>query len=84
MKAIIRENWLNSNVGLQDSSNSMTAPEYMDFDDKVQEIKNTARQARVVEGMDHPLVAGIEKKKKMVTDEIKYVKRPFKWRLQTN
>lgn len=35
----MRENSLNSNIGLQDSWNSMTAPEYMDFDDKVQEIK---------------------------------------------
>ncbi|PQQ02015.1 uncharacterized protein Pyn_05743 [Prunus yedoensis var. nudiflora] len=70
MKAIMRENLSNGNLALQDSSTSMIVAKNTDFDDKVQEIRNMARQARDIEGREHSLVGTDRKEIQTVNDEI--------------
>ncbi|KAI5345813.1 PREDICTED: LOC109709874 isoform [Prunus dulcis] len=70
MKAVMRENLSNGNLALQDSSTSMIVAENSDFDDKVQEIRNMARQAREIEGREHSLVGTDRKEIQTVNDEI--------------
>ncbi|XP_008362644.2 uncharacterized protein LOC126620251 [Malus sylvestris] len=52
MKVIVREKSSNGNLALQVSPSSMTAAVKTDFDDKVHEIRNMARQAREIESRD--------------------------------
>ncbi|KAK9910184.1 hypothetical protein M0R45_034155 [Rubus argutus] len=68
MTTIVSANSSNVKLALEDSSGSMTGKS-LDFDLKVQEIRNMARKAREIEHMEHSSIDMDEKETQPVNDE---------------